>query len=155
MDLTMNAAAHAATATTSTTAPVAATSTSPGRAARWTGRIMSGLVVAFMAFDAAMKLARLPLVIKGTVELGYPVSSIVPMGIILLTCVVLYLIPRTAILGAVLLTGYLGGAIATHVRVGNPLFTHVLAPIYVAAFVWAGLYLRDARARVLLARRGS
>jgi hypothetical protein len=116
---------------------------------------MSGLVVAFLAFDAAMKLARLPVVIKGTVELGYPVSSIVPMGIILLTCVALYLIPRTAILGAELLTGYLGGAIATHVRVGNPLFSHVLAPIYVAGFVWGGLYLRDVRARILLARRGS
>ena len=158
MELTLNPATTPTTSSsprTPATAPAvpAAASVSPGRAARWTGRIMSGLTVAFLAFDAAAKLARLEPVVKGTAELGYPIATIVPIGVVLLTCVVLYLIPRTAILGAVLLTGYLGGAIATHVRVGHPLASHVLFPIYVAAFVWGGLYLRDRRARALLARR--
>ena len=126
-----------------------------GRAALWTGRVMSGLVVAFLIFDGAIKLARIEAVEKGTVELGYPIASIVPIGLILLACVALYLIPRTAILGAVLLTGYLGGAIATHVRVSAPLLSHTLFPIYVAALIWGGLYLRDRRVRSLLAPRAA
>jgi hypothetical protein len=72
-----------------------------------------------------------------------------PLGIVLLACVVIYLVPRTAVLGALLLTGYLGGAVATHIRVGNPLFTHVLTPTYFAALIWGGLMLRDARVRAL------
>jgi hypothetical protein len=84
------------------------------------------------------------------VELGYPADSILTFGLVELACVALYMIPRTAVLGAVLLTGYLGGAIATHVRVGNPLFSHVLFPTYVAALIWGGLYLRDARLRAVL-----
>ena len=144
MDTTFNAVA---------TLPAAATTARArtGRAALWTGRAMSGLMAAFLILDGAMKLARLDVVVKGTVELGYPIASIVPIGIILLTCVALYLIPRTAILGAVLLTGYLGGAIATHVRVSAPLVSHTLFPIYVAALIWGGLYLRDRRVRALLA----
>ena len=86
---------------------------------------------------------------EGTAQLGYPESVIQPLGLILLACVIIYLIPRTAILGAVLLTGYMGGAIATHVRVGSPLMTHELFPIYVAALFWGGLYLRDERLRTL------
>jgi len=148
MELTLNTANAIATTTTRATRE----SVSPGRAARWAGRIMCGLPAAFLIFDAAMKLARLAPVVKGTVELGYPIATIVPIGVILLACVVLYLIPRTAILGAVLLTGYLGGAIATHLRVSNPLLTHTLFPIYVAALIWGGLYLRDRRVRALLAR---
>src|SRR5262245_17124189 len=100
----------------------AATSTSRGRV--WAGRILSGLTMAFLLFDAVIKLLKPEMVIKGTVELGYLESSIVPIGLTLLACVALHLIPRTAIVGAVLITGYLGGAIATHVRVGNPLFSH-------------------------------
>lgn len=115
-----------------------------------TGRILSGLSIAFLLFDAAGKLARVAPAVQGTVELGYPADSILTIGLVELACVALYMIPRTAVLGAVLLTGYLGGAIATHVRVGNPLFSHVLFPTYVAALIWGGLYLRDARLRALL-----
>lgn len=116
----------------------------------WIGRVLSGLTVLFLTFDGAMKLVQHPEVIKGAAQLGYPVSSMVPIGLALLACVALYLFPRTAILGAVLLTGYLGGAVATHVRIGNPLFSHVLFPTYVAALAWAGLYLRDSRVQRLL-----
>jgi DoxX-like family len=89
-------------------------------------------------------------VIDGTTQLGYPPDIVFSLGVTLLSCVVAYLIPRTSVLGAVLLTGYLGGAVATHVRVGNPLFTHVLFPTYVAALLWGGLMLRDARLRAFL-----
>jgi len=116
----------------------------------WTGRIMTGVVSALLCMDAAIKVVELQPAIEGTRELGYPVSVVMPLGLVLLACLALYLIPRTAVLGAVLLTGYLGGAVATHVRVGNPWASHVLTPIYVAVFVWGGLYLRDARVRALL-----
>ena len=116
----------------------------------WVGRVLSGLVALMLTFDAGAKIARLKPVIEGTVQLGYPASSVLPIGLILLACVIVYVIPRTAPLGAVLLTGYLGGAIATHVRVGNPLFTHELFPIYVAAVIWGGLYLRDPRVRAAI-----
>ena len=122
----------------------------PSDRATWAGRVLSGLPVLMLTFDAAAKIARLKPMIEGTVKLGYPASTVFPIGLILLACVIVYVIPRTAPLGAVLLTGYLGGAIATHVRVGNPLFTHELAPIYVAAFIWGGLYLRDPRVRAVL-----
>lgn len=121
--------------------------------ALWTGRILSGLAVAFLIFDSVGKLLRVQPVVEGTVVLGYPVSVIVPLGVTLLTCVLVYLVPRTAVLGAVLLTGYLGGAVATHVRVGNPLFSHVLFPTYVAALLWGGLLLRDRRLRTFLPLR--
>src|SRR5688572_6172981 len=119
----------------------------------WSGRILSGLAVLFLLFDATMKVIRLPAAVDGTVQLGYPASVILPLGIVQVACLVLYLIPRVAPLGAILWTGYLGGAIATHVRLENPWFTHVLFPIYVAAFLWGGLWLRDARVRALLAPR--
>jgi len=119
----------------------------------WAGRIVSGLVVAFLAFDSVMKLVQAGPVIEGTARLGYPVSSIVPIGVILALCVAAYVIPRTAIIGAVLLTGYLGGAIATHLRVGDPVFSHTVFPIYVAVLIWGGLLLRDRRVRTLLGPR--
>ena len=112
--------------------------------------ILSGIAVLFLLFDSLGKLLKVAPVIEGTAQLGYPESVIRPIGIILLLCVVFYLIPRTAILGAVLLTGFLGGAIATQVRVGNPLLTHVLFPIYLAVLVWGGLFLRDGRVRETL-----
>ena len=118
----------------------------------WAGRILSGLAVLFLAFDASMKLLLLAPAVEGTTQLGYPASVIFPIGIVEIVCLVIYLIPRTAPLGAVLWTGYLGGAIATHVRLLNPWFSHVLFPIYIAAFLWAGLWLRDRRVRTLLAR---
>lgn len=114
------------------------------------GRIMSGLVVLFLLFDSVIKLVRLPIAVEGTMQLGYPEDTVVGIGVVLLLCLVVYLIPRTAIFGAVLLTGYLGGAIATHVRVGSPLFSHVLFPIYVALLVWGGVFLRCPRLRALI-----
>jgi hypothetical protein len=119
----------------------------------WTGRVLSGLAVLFLAFDAVMKLVMAPEAVKGTTELGYPAHVLFGLGVVQLVCLAVYLVPRTAIVGAVLWTGYLGGAIATHVRVDNPLFSHVLFPTYVAALLWLGLYLRDARVRALIAAR--
>jgi hypothetical protein len=117
------------------------------------GRIISGLAVAFLIFDSVGKLLRVQPVVEGAAGLGYPVGVIVPLGVTLLTCVLVYLVPRTAVLGAVLLTGYLGGAVATHVRVGSPLISHVLFPTYLAALLWGGLVLRDRRLREFLPLR--
>lgn len=122
----------------------------PTTAQLWIGRVLSGIAVLFLAMDAVMKVSRIPAAVKGTTELGYPAGVLVPLGIIQLVCLALYLIPRTRVLGAILWTGYLGGAVATHVRVGNPLFTHILFPVYVAALLWGGLYLRDVRLRAVL-----
>lgn len=119
----------------------------------WAGRILSGIPVLFLLFDAVGKLLKLQPVVEGTVSLGYSENVIVPLGILLLICVVLYVIPLTSILGVILLTGYLGGAVATHVRISNPLFSHVLFPVYVALLLYAGLILRDERVRALLARK--
>ena len=116
----------------------------------WAGRVLSGLGVLFLAFDAGFKLLQSPVAIQGTVELGYPASALLKIGIIQVVCLIVYLIPRTSVLGAILWTGYLGGAIATHLRIDNPLFSHQLFPIYVAALLWGGLYLRDRRVRALL-----
>src|SRR6185369_16633500 len=107
------------------------------------------LATLFLLFDSGIKLARIPAAVEGTAQMGFPTSTVAGLGVVLLLCLVVHLIPRTAILGAVLLTGYLGGAIAAQVRVGNPLPTHVLFPIYVAALIWGGLYLRDRRVRQL------
>ncbi len=117
------------------------------------GWILFGVAVLFLTFDSVGKLLQLPQVVEGTTSLGFPASVIVPLGIIQVACLTLLLVPRTSLLGAVLLTGYLGGAIATHVRLGNPLFTHVLFPAYVAALVWGGLYLLDPRLRLLIGPR--
>jgi hypothetical protein len=118
----------------------------------WAGRILTGLSGAFLLVDSGGKLAQLQPVMEGSVSLGYPPSVVFGLGVVLMACTLLYLVPRTAAVGAVLLTGYLGGAIATHVRVGNPLFSHTLFPIYVAILIWGGLYLRDARLRTALGR---
>jgi hypothetical protein len=118
----------------------------------WTGRVLSGLAAAFLLFDAGLKISGLPEAVQGTTELGYQASVLLPLGILQLALLALYLIPRTAIIGAVLWTGYLGGAIATHVRVGNPLFSHILFPVYVAIPLWGGLRLRDARVRNLYSK---
>ena len=109
----------------------------------WTGRALSGLATLFLVFDSTGKLLQVQPVIDGTRQLGYSSDIVFSLGVVLLSCVVAYVIPRTSILGALLLTGYLGGAVATHVRVENPLFSHVLFPVYVAAFLWGGLLLRD------------
>lgn len=124
-------------------------------AALWTGRALSGLSVAFLLFDATIKILALPPAVEGTVELGYPPSVIVGLGLVQLACLFVYLVPRTSVLGALLWTGYLGGAVATHVRVGHPLLSHTLFPIYVATMLWAGLWLRDRGVRALLPLRKS
>jgi hypothetical protein len=119
----------------------------------WAGRIMSALPVLFLLMDGVMKLMKPEFVVKATIQLGYPESVIFGLGIVVLVCVILYVIPRTAVLGAILLTGYLGGAVATHVRVGDPLFSHALFPVYFAILLWGGLYLRDERLRALIPLR--
>ena len=119
----------------------------------WAGRILSGLVVLFLLPDAIIKFIRPAPVVDAFAHLGLPLSNAVTIGIILLICTALYVIPRTSVLGAILLTGYLGGAVATHLRVGDPLFSHVLFPTYLGVLLWLGLYLRDERLRVLLPLR--
>jgi len=116
----------------------------------WIGRILSALAVIFLAFDSSIKLMRLPVVLEATAQLGFPPSSIVLVGIVLLACTLVYVIPRTRVVGAVLLTGYLGGAVAAQMRVGNPPFETVF-PIIVGSVIWAGILVRDHRVRALLA----
>jgi hypothetical protein len=127
----------------------------PGRGlAFWVGWGMSGVVIAFMLMDATMKLLALPVVLESGAPLGFPGAVMARgLGVVLLVCTVLYLAPQTAVLGAILLTGYLGGAVATHVRVGSPLFTHVLFGVYLGVLLWGGLYLREARLRTLIPLR--
>jgi len=117
--------------------------TAVSKKALWAGRIVSALPVLFLLMDGIMKLIKPAPVVDATVKVGYPATTIVPLGIVLLVCTILYVIPRTSVLGAILLTGYLGGAVATHVRVSDPLFTHVLFPVYLGVMIWLGLYLRD------------
>src|SRR5687767_5865884 len=109
----------------------------------WTGFIVSGLPALFLFLDALGKFVRPEPVVTGTLDLGYNESIILPLGIVLLISTVLYIVPKTSVLGAILLTGYLGGAVATHVRVDNPLLTHILFPVYLGVLLWLGLYLRD------------
>ena len=129
----------------------------PTARARWAGRILSGIAVLFLTFDTVIKVAGAKEAVEGTVELGWQPHHLPILAAIEVVLLVLYLIPRTAPLGTVLWTGYLGGAIATHLRLDNPLFTHILFPIYVAVLLWGGLYLRDPRVRAAIGpddRRG-
>jgi hypothetical protein len=116
----------------------------------WTARILTGIPVLFLSFDVILKFVAPGPVAEASAKLGMPAHLAMPIGFVLACCVALYVVRRTAVLGAVLLTGYLGGAVFAHVRIGDPLLTHVLMPIYVAAMLWGGLYLRDARVRALL-----
>jgi hypothetical protein len=117
---------------------------------RWAGFILSGLVVLFMLMDATMKLMRLAVVLETTEQIGWPAGSVVPLGVVLLFCTALYALPQTSVLGAILLTGYLGGTVATHARIGSPIFSHVLFGAYLGLMLWGGLYLRDDRVRALM-----
>ena len=119
----------------------------------WIGRIMSALPILFLTFDGISKLMNVKPVADTMAQLGWPTHLSLTLGIIVLVCVVLYSIPRTAVLGAILLTGYLGGAVATHVRVGDPLFSHILFPVYFGILIWGGLYLRDSRVANLIPMR--
>ena len=116
----------------------------------WAGIILSALPVLFVLFDGAIHLMVIPPVVQAFTQLGYPVSTSRALGVIELVCIVLYLMPRTSVLGAILLTGYLGGAVATNLRVGSPLFSHTLFPVYVGVLAWGGLFLRDERVRALI-----
>jgi hypothetical protein len=116
----------------------------------WTGRVLSGIGVLFLTMDTVFKLIASQMAAEATAQLGYPAHLIPVIGWIEAVLLVLYLIPRTSVFGALLWTGYLGGAIATHFRIGNPLFTHQLFPIYIATFLWLGLWLRDRRLRAVL-----
>lgn len=119
----------------------------------WAGRLISALAILFLLFDSTGKLLQPAPVVEGTVQLGYPASAILGIGIVELACLALYVIPRTSIFGAILLTGFLGGAVATHVRIGNPLFSHILFPVYIAVLLWGGLVLLDGRLRTLVPLR--
>lgn len=123
--------------------------TTVSKGALWGGRIMSWLPALFLLLDGIMKLFKPAVVVETTVKLGYPEGVILPLGIVLTICTVLYLLPRTAVLGAILLTGYLGGAVATHVRVGEGLFP-ISFPIIFGILLWGGLYLRYDRLRKLI-----
>lgn len=137
---------------TSQSAPGGQASVSAG--ALWTGRILSGLLVLFLLFDGITKLMKISVVLKACAQLGLSESIVVPIGITLLVCTVLYIIPSTSILGAILLTGYLGGAVCIQLRVGNPLFSQTLFPVYFGVLVWLALYLREPRLRSLIPLRG-
>jgi hypothetical protein len=119
----------------------------------WAGRILTGLAVAFLIFDSVIKFSASAAVSQAMNQLGFPVHLALAIGTLELVLLAIYLFPRTSVLGAILWTGYLGGAIVLHVRVGNPLFSHVLFPIYVALLLWGGLYLREDRLRQLVPLR--
>ncbi|MBV9827400.1 MAG: DoxX family protein [Alphaproteobacteria bacterium] len=123
-----------------------------GSASLWVGRVLSGLAIAFMALDGVMKLVQPQVVIDSTRQIGWPVDpmNLTALGLILLASTALYALPRTAVLGAILLTGYLGGAVASHARLGDPLLTHDLFGVYLGFLVWGGLWFRDSRVRALL-----
>ena len=120
------------------------------RRARVGANFMGGVAVLFLLFDATIKLAVIDPVVQSMQQLGWPVTLAPTIGIIELCCLALYLVPRTSVLGALLLTGYLGGAVATHLRIGSPLPSHTLFPIYVALMLWGAIWLRDVRLRALV-----
>lgn len=121
----------------------------------WAGRILSTLAILFLIIDGVIKLFKPEFVVKANMQLGNPESAVVPLGIILLVCVAIHMIPRTAVFGAVLLTGYLGGAVASQLRIGEPLFSNVLFPVYVAVLIWGGLYLRNEQVSSLIFPRAT
>ncbi len=121
----------------------------PTKTVRWISYSMSGLVIIFMLMDSIMKFVKPPEVIEGTLALGFTEDHLIIIGSLGLTSTLLYIFPPTSILGAVLLTGYFGGAMATHVRLNNPLFTHILFTVYLGIFMWGGLWLRNTKLRAL------
>jgi DoxX-like family len=132
--------------------PTLADTAPVSKSALWSGRVVSGLVIVFLLFDGAIKLVPWPVVTETMDRMGYGSSETLArsLGLITLVCTVLYAVPPTSILGAILLTGYLGGAIASHVRIGSPLFSHVLFGFYLGLMVWGGLWLRDRKLRAVL-----
>lgn len=126
------------------------------KTATWIGYALSALVILFMIFDGGIKLVPLDVVTETSAAIGLPTSAGFArgLGILALVCTALYAYPRTSVLGAVLLTGYYGGAIATHLRIGSPVFSHLLFGVYLGLMAWGGLYLRDERLRAILPFRG-
>jgi hypothetical protein len=118
----------------------------------WAGHIISALAILFLIFDGAIKVIQHPEAGGGTVQLGYPAELVLGIGLVELVCLAVYIIPQSSILGAILLTGYLGGAVATQVRAGTGLFSLVF-PVIVGAMIWGGLWLRDNRLRTLIPLR--
>lgn len=133
--------------------PVDNTGARASKKSLWAGRILSGLVILFLIPDGVVKFIKPAPVLEAFAHVGWPVSLANTLGILLLTCTALYAFPLTSIFGAILLTGYLGGAVATHLRAGDPLFSHVLFPTYLGTLLWLGLYWREARLRVLIPLR--
>ncbi len=131
---------------------VTARATSGRSVTVWVGRILSGLVVLFLLLDGAMKLVPLRPVIDASNQIGWPsdFTTLRALGAVLIASALLYAYPRTAMLGAILLTGYLGGAVATHARIGSPLFSHTLFGVYIGVLAWGGLWFRDRELRMLL-----
>lgn len=127
--------------------PVSVAIPRSSRTARGIGRSLRAVISVLLAMDASLKLFQMQAAVEGSAQLGYSADAVLVIGIVETICLALYLVPRTAILGAVLWTGYLGGAVATHAQLGNPLFTHLLSPIYAATMLWLGLWLTDGRLR--------
>ncbi|MFP5230198.1 MAG: DoxX family protein [Acidobacteriota bacterium] len=125
----------------------------PSKGRRWAGLILAGLIAAFLLMDAAMKFVKPPQVAEAFVRSGWPIDLSVPLGVILLSSLVVYLIPRTAVLGAILLTGYFGGAIASNLRLHEPLFSYTLFPVYFGVLTWLALWLREPRLMELIPLR--
>lgn len=132
-----------------------ASSESVSKGRLWAARVIGGIAVLFLLFDGVSKVMRVPQSVQGTAELGFSPAIVPTLGVILLACLALYVIPRTAVLGAILLTGYLGGAVAAQVRLGHPLLGFTLFPVYIALFVWGALSLRDDRVRALMPLRSA
>ena len=132
--------------------PTIADTAPVSKPALWTGRALSGLVIVFLLFDGAIKLVPWPVVTETMERMGYGSSETVArsLGLITVVCTVLYAVPPTSILGAILLTGYLGGAMAAHVRIGSPLFSHILFGFYLGLMAWGGLWLRNRNLRALI-----
>ena len=132
--------------------PTMAEQPAVSRSARWLGRGLSGLAVLFLLFDGAVKLVPWPVVTETMDRIGYGSSETLArsLGVITVACTILYAIPPTSILGAILLTGYLGGAMASHLRIGSPLFTHILFGFYLGLMIWGGLWLRDRKLQALM-----
>ena len=122
----------------------------PSRRSLIAGRVLTAIVALLLTLDAGIKLVGAKAAVEGSAQLGFTPQQVFVIGIIAAVCLVLYLIPRTAPIGAVLWTGYFGGALVTHFRLGNPLFTHILPPIYVSILIWGSLYLRDPRVRAVV-----
>lgn len=133
--------------------PAEATLPGVSRKALWAGRTISTVIVLLLVLDGVMKFFKPQPVVDAFAQLGIPIALDFAIGTLLLLCTLLYAVPATSILGAILLTGYLGGAVMSHLRVGDPLFTHVLFPTYLGSLLWLGLYLRDSRLRVLIPLR--